>query len=91
VKKAAYFDAWLRLSRLHEQLKRHGYDALGDRSFLDWDSDEILVFNPSRVVPVNAHWLRRGGEYPHERLALSAPIPLKELAAISAAAQEEEE
>lgn len=30
-KKADYRDTWQRLSRLHDQLKRHGYDALGAR------------------------------------------------------------
>ena len=44
-KRRQYYDTWRRLSRLHDQLKRHGYDALGDRSFSDWDADEILVFD----------------------------------------------
>lgn len=90
-KKAAYFDSWLRLSRLHEQLKHRGYDALGDRSFADWDSDEILVFNPGHVQPLNAHFLHREGDFPDEQMRLSAPIPEEELAEISAMAQAEEE
>lgn len=91
-KKSTYYDSWLRLSRLHEQVKRHGYDALGDRSLSHWDSDEILVFNPSRVVPMSAHWLLREGEYPEEeRLSLSETIPVSNLGEISTAAQEEEE
>ena len=89
--KAAYFDSWLRLSRLHEQLKHRGYDALGDRSFADWDSDEILVFNPARVQPLSACFLHREGEFPDEQMSLSAPIPEWKLAEISALAQEEEE
>jgi hypothetical protein len=90
-KKAAFFTSWLRLSRLHEQLKHRGYDALGDRSFADWDSDEILVFNPSNVEPVSACWLHRTGEFPDEQISISAPIPEWELAEISACARAEEE
>jgi hypothetical protein len=90
-KKAAYFDSWLRLSRLHEQLKYCGYDGLGDRSFADWDSDEILVFNPAHVQPLSACFLYRQGEFPHEQMTLSEPIPGWKLAEISAIAQVEEE
>jgi hypothetical protein len=91
-KKATYFDSWLCLSRLHEQVKRHGYDALGDRSLSHWDSDEILVFNPSLLVPISAPWLFREGEFPkEERFSLSKPIPEDSLGEISTAAQQEEE
>lgn len=89
-KNSAYFDSWLQLSRLHGQLKHRGYDALGDRSHSAWDSEEILVFDPARVRPLYAHWLQRYGDFPDERLELSDPIPLDQLAEISAAAQAEE-
>ena len=90
-KKADYRDTWQRLSRLHEQLKRHGYDALGERSFADWDSDEVIVFNPARVIPVRAHKVFRGGDDWHETFALSGPVDLEILRLISEKAQEEEE
>lgn len=86
-----YQSTWLRLSRLHGEVKRHGYDAIGNRSFADWDSDELLVFNPAHVIPVSAHWLRRDGDDWDERFWLSEPIPKPELQAISAKAREEEE
>ncbi|MFN2107603.1 MAG: hypothetical protein ACK2U5_16505 [Candidatus Promineifilaceae bacterium] len=88
-KKARYFGAWLDLSRLHEQIKRHDYDALGDRSFEYWDSDEVVVFNPARVIPVSAHRLFRSGSYPDERFSLSDPLDLETLQIISEEAQEE--
>jgi len=86
-----YRDTWLRLSHLHEQVKRHGYDVLGDRSNLYWDSDELLVFNPSRVLPLSAHRLIREGDDFNERFSLSEPLPLAELQVISAKAQAEED
>lgn len=92
-KKAQYYgDAWHDLARLHDQVKRHGFDALGDRSFEHWDSDEILVFNPSRIRPVSAHWLYNDDDF--ESVTISAAIALPELKKISARAQleyEEEE
>jgi hypothetical protein len=90
-KRARYRDTWLRLSRLHEQIKRHGYDALGDRSFAHWDSDEVVVFNPARVIPLSAHKLLRGGDYWNETYSLSGHIDLETLRFISEKAQEEEE
>jgi hypothetical protein len=90
-KTATYFDSWMRLGRLHQYVRRYGYDALGDRSHSAWDSDEILVYNPASVVALSAHWLLRSGEDLDERLGLSKAIPLSELEEISAAAQEEEE
>ena len=62
-KKAGYRQNWLRLSRLHEQVRRHGFDGIGDHSFKIWDSDQILVFNPSRVTPTSAHWLRADEDF----------------------------
>jgi hypothetical protein len=90
-KRGAYFDSWMRLNRLHQYVRRYGYDAVGDRSQYDWDSDEILVYNPASVIPVSAHWLLRYGEDLDETFALSEAIPLNELEGISAKAQEEEE
>ena len=91
-KKAQYYgNSWHDLSRLREQVRRHGYDALGDRSFEDWDSDEVLVFNPARVRPISAHRLYINGD---EAVTISAAIDLPELQEISARAQleyEEEE
>ncbi|HRQ41529.1 MAG TPA: hypothetical protein PLD25_26715 [Chloroflexota bacterium] len=90
-KVARYHDAWLRLSRLHGEVKGHGYEAIGDRSGADWDSDEILVFNPARVMPVSAHWLYRAGEDEAERFWLSEALTQAELQLISARAVEQEE
>jgi hypothetical protein len=57
-------------SRIHEQLKRHGFDGVG---FRDPDWPEILVFNPTRVLPVSAHRWSRIGRRP------GAPIPVGRL------------
>ena len=86
-KGAQFWNAWRQLSRLHEQVRRHGYDGLGDRSFQEWDSDEILMFNPSRLIPVSANWLYADEEY--ENVYISPALKLKELKAISSKAQEE--
>jgi len=92
-KRVRYNETWQRLSRLHRQIKRFGYQALGDRSDMDWDSDEIVVFNPTRVIPVSAHRLIREGEDDNETFSLSPALELKELAEIAAQAiaKEEEE
>ena len=52
-----YLETWRRLSRLHGQIKRYGYHAIGDRSDMDWDSDEIVVFNPVRLNLHSLHLL----------------------------------
>lgn len=88
-KKSQFFDAWDCLSRLHQQVKRHGYDALGDRSFAQWDSDEILVFNPSRVTPISAHRLLVDDDW--NFVGLSPPLSLDEVEAISVKAQLEDD
>ena len=94
-KRARYWNAWEELSWLHEHVRRHGYDALGDRSYQTWDSDEILVFNPSRVTPISAHRLQRlfsedrGVEF--EKVIVSPAIDLAQLREISAQAQAEYE
>ena len=88
-KKAKYWDAWSRLSLLRNQVRKHHFDGLGDRTYQEWDSDQLLIFNPSRVVPLSAHWLRSEDGY--EVDAFSEAIDLDALKAISAAAQEEYE
>lgn len=42
---------------LREELLRHNYDGIGDRSFEYWDSDEIVLFNPSDIMAVTGHLL----------------------------------
>ena len=86
-KRSQYGDLWFRLSRLHEHVRRHGYDGLGDRSFQLWDSDEILLFNPSCMTPISAHWMVTDQE--GEFVRLSPPLSLAELEKISSQAQEE--
>ena len=86
-KRSRYGSAWLELSRLHEHARLHGYDGLGDRSFQEWDSDEILLFNPSCMTPITAHVMVTDKE--GEFVRLSPPLPLEELKTISSKAQEE--
>jgi len=86
-KRARYRDIWYQLSRLHQQVRFHGYDGLGDRTFQEWDSDEILLFNPSYMTPITAHWMESDEE--GEFVRLSPALPLEELKSISAKAQEE--
>ena len=90
-KRARYRVTWQRLSRLHDQVKRYGYDAIGDRSGMAWDSDEILVFNPARVIPVSAHALIREGDDFDETFSLSPALGPRELAEIAARAIAEED
>ena len=90
-KREAYYTRWRRVSQLHEYIKRYGYDALGDRSHSHWDSDEIVVFNPARVLPRSAHHLLREGDDWDERLSLSDPVPLTRLEDLATSAQAEEE
>jgi len=59
--------------RIYEHLRRHGYDGVG---FRDDDWPEMLVFNPSRVLPKAVHRWRRAGA------ALGAPIPAWRLRAM---------
>lgn len=88
-KRSKYWDAWARLSQLHDAARRHQYDGLGDRSFEEWDSDQLLIFNPSRVVPLTAHWLEADEDF--EVVRFSEAIDIAELKVISAKAQEEYE
>lgn len=85
-KKAKYWDTWRRLSQLRDQVRKHQYDGLGDQTHEYWDSDQLLIFNPSRVVPVSAHWLSADEDL--EDIRISEPINLAELEVISAGAQE---
>lgn len=91
-KAQAYMALWDDLSALHTQVRRHGYDALGNRTFQEWDSDEILVFNPSRVTPVTAHqlfWEVDTAE--NDIVTISDSIDLDMLAVMSQQAQIEHE
>ncbi|MBN1755728.1 DUF2914 domain-containing protein [bacterium] len=50
-----YTPAWLFQmyeTRIHERLKRHGYDAFG---YQEDDWPEVMLFNPSKAIPVSAH------------------------------------
>jgi hypothetical protein len=85
-KRAKYWGAWSRLSLLHDQVRRHQFDGLGDRTYQEWDSDQLLIFNPSRVVPISAHWLHSEDGY--EVDGFSEAIDLDELKVISDEAQE---
>ena len=79
---------WEGLSRLSQHVRRHQYDAIGDRSFRFWDSDEIMVFEPSRVSPVSAHLVgtegRRGEvQWPSPGVPLPNPLDLDVLRRLS--------
>ena len=53
-------------SRLHEQLRLHGFGGVG---MTDPDWPEVLIFNPSKVTPLSAHrWSARNHR-------MGAPIP----------------
>ena len=59
-------------SRIYEQLKRHQFDGVGFRADADWP--EMLIFNPSDVMPQTVHkWSR-------QKQALGALIPPRRLA-----------
>jgi hypothetical protein len=81
------------LSRFSKLIRQYGYDAFGDRTEDCWDSDEILVYNPSKVVPVSFHRLAIDWNTDREawdmvnRVDYSHPLDLAELKKIS----EEEE
>lgn len=90
-KRVRYRETWRRLSRLHGQVKRYGYDAIGDRSNMAWDSDEILVFDPARVIPMSAHEVVREGDDFDESVSLSPALEPEELAEIFARAIAEED
>jgi len=46
---------WRDFPYLTDYIKRYQFDAIGDKSGKYWDSDEIMVFNPSNVKPISAH------------------------------------
>jgi hypothetical protein len=78
------------LKRFSRLLRQYGYDALGDRTESCWDSDEILVYNPSRVIPVSVHRLNvvwERDKWEPTSVDYSHPLPLDEIKKIS----EEEE
>jgi hypothetical protein len=89
-KKSKFFDAWWQLARLNEHIKRHNFDAVGDRSGKYWDSDEIMFFNPSKVTPIDAIPVDvRWESMESVKVACSGPIPLDELKRISEKKQKE--
>ena len=76
------------LSRFSKFIRKYGYDALGDRTGRCWDSDDICVYNPSKVTPISFH--RIEVTWPHDwdypkRVDYSHPLSLDELQEISAA------
>jgi hypothetical protein len=88
----AYYALWEDLSALHAQVRQQGYDALGNRTYADWDSDEILVFNPSQVTPLTAHRLTWEEDEDYNAVVtISDPLDMDNLAQLSQAAQAEHE
>jgi hypothetical protein len=73
------------ISRLGKIIRSYGYDALGDRTDHYWDADEIMVFNPARVVAVSAHSLdvKWDDNYEPVEVYFSDPLSLEELKTIS--------
>ena len=70
------------MSYLAEHLKRHQIDGIGDRSDRHWDSDEIMIFNPSKIKTLTAHKILSqegllGTEPP--KIKLSNPVSNEEL------------
>lgn len=89
-KKRERFDdtRYKHLSRFSRLIRQYGYDALGDRTGSSWDSDEIVVYNPSKVIPLSAHrldvvWSRDIWE--PVSVEYSAPLSLEEAKVISEA------
>lgn len=83
-KRIRYQQWWERVSRLSSQVRRHGYDAIGDRRFQDWDEDQVMLFDPSCVTPVNAYKVDDLRFDATSRAArLPSPIPLDELKILS--------
>ena len=73
------------LSRLGKIIRSYGYDGLGDRTNTHWDSDEIVLFNPSRVIALSAHSLDIDWDNDGEptNVHFSAPMSLEEIEDIS--------
>lgn len=74
------------LSRFSSLIQQYGYDALGDRTNKCWDSDDICVYNPSKVTLVSIHrievvWDRRQDR--PQRVDYSYPLTMKEIRDIS--------
>jgi hypothetical protein len=77
---------WRRLAALSEHVRRHRYDAIGDRSFRYWDSDEVMVFNPSQVSPISAHRVmvtEWDSKWSPATVALSSPLDLATVRVLS--------
>jgi hypothetical protein len=75
------------LSRFSKFIRKYGYDALGDRTGRTWDSDDICIYNPSKVTPVSFHQIEvswgADTDYP-EQVDYSHPLSLEEIKKISA-------
>ena len=74
------------LSRFNKLIRQYGYDAIGDRTQNDWDSDEIIVFNPSLVIPLSVHQLDFKWDTKQDvpqYVIYSAPLPLTRVQTIS--------
>jgi len=74
------------MSRFSKLIRQYGYDALGDRTGKCWDSDDICVYNPSKVTLVSTHritmeWDRRLDR--PQSVDYSHPLSLDELKKIS--------
>lgn len=79
------------LARFIHMVRGFGYEALGDRTDYCWDSDEILVFNPSNAIPVSAHEIRVKFEadcHTPIRVDYSHPLPLSHLKEVGAKEEE---
>lgn len=48
---------WVDLKHLNRLLRRHKFGGVGEKNDLVWDGDEVLVFNPSDVIPVSVNLL----------------------------------
>lgn len=74
-----------------KQIKYHRYEAIGDRSRKYWDSDEIVIFNPSHVEPIEAFraralWDKETAEIKEVQME---PLDQNSLNSISAEAEAE--
>lgn len=58
-KKGAYEHLAKNYSRIYQQLRLHQFQGVGNRD-VQWP--EVLVFNPSQVVPLSAHQWDRNSE-----------------------------
>lgn len=80
------FDLWHDLSYLHEYIRRHGFDGFGGVGGEAWDDDELVVFNPSNVLPKAFHlavynWHPDPEKVSIINLKLGKPVSVRELEA----------